>query len=68
MLLDRLGPPHHARARLNESRNAVTKHTCRGLPCIELAKVSRALDTVKASGILDKLEPGHRYFFGHRIP
>ena len=48
-----------------------------GIPCagcldhpirIELAKVSRALDTVKASGILDKLEPGHRYFFGHRIP
>ena len=33
-----------------------------------LPKISHTLNTIRQSGILDKLEPGHRYFFGHRIP
>jgi hypothetical protein len=33
-----------------------------------MPKVSYALNKVRQNGILDKLEPGHRYFFGHRLP
>jgi hypothetical protein len=33
-----------------------------------LPKVSHTLNKIRQSGILDKLDPGHRYFFGHRIP
>jgi len=64
--------PHGAIGNLFDILEGMTGVSCVGWmdhPLrVDFAKVSQTLDTLKASGILDKLEPGHRYFFGHRIP
>lgn len=33
-----------------------------------MPKISAVLNKLRQSGALEKLEPGHRFFFGHRLP
>lgn len=54
---------------LLEGMTGATYVGCLGDDCEPvMPKISAVLNKLRQGGALEKLEPGHRFFFGHRIP